>query len=70
MHYQIENVQDKLIRVVRGTIYDVAVDLENHPQFWQMVWSNHQNKAFCARGFHTRVTSKEAEVLYKTIKFL
>ena len=76
MHYQIENVQDKLIRVVRGTIYDVAVDLrKSSPNFgkWFGVTISARNKKqlFVPKGFAHGfiVTSKEAEVLYKTTSF-
>ena len=75
MHYQIENVQDKLIRVVRGTIYDVAVDLrKSSPNFgkWAGVTISARNKSsFVPKGFAHGfiVTSKEAEVLYKTTSF-
>ena len=32
MHYQLQQPQGKLIRVVRGEIYDVVVDIRNHPE--------------------------------------
>lgn len=38
LHYQIKQPQGKLVRVVQGTVYDVAVDLRRHsPRFGQWV---------------------------------
>ncbi|MCB2178762.1 dTDP-4-dehydrorhamnose 3,5-epimerase [bacterium] len=38
LHYQIEHPQGKLVRVVRGAVYDVAVDLrKSSPTFGQYV---------------------------------
>lgn len=73
LHYQIRQPQGKLLRVVAGEIFDVAVDIRRHsPTFGQ--WVGHylsaENKrmiwvpAGFAHGFY--VTSPEAEVLYKT----
>jgi dTDP-4-dehydrorhamnose 3,5-epimerase len=76
LHYQTQQTQGKLVRVIAGEIYDVAVDLrqtsstfgqifgllldaEKHQQLWVP-------KGF-AHGFV--VTSKEAQVLYKTTDY-
>src|SRR4051812_5530025 len=38
LHYQVQNTQGKLVRAVRGTIYDVAVDLRrSSPHFGRWV---------------------------------
>ena len=76
LHYQIEKPQGKLIRVLSGAIWDVAVDLRrSSPTFGQwagfllsakpleMLWIP---EGF-AHGF--LVLSESAEVLYKTTDF-
>ena len=73
LHYQIRQAQGKLVRVVVGEIFDVAVDIRrSSPTFRQ--WVGHylsaENKKILwipegfAHGFY--VTSLEAEVVYKT----
>jgi dTDP-4-dehydrorhamnose 3,5-epimerase len=72
LHYQTENTQGKLVRVVSGEVYDVAVDIrKNSPTFGQWVGvylSGENKKQFWvpegfAHGFY--VTSDSAEFLYK-----
>ena len=72
LHYQIHQAQGKLVRVIAGEIFDVAVDIRKHsPTFGQWVgdYLSAENKrmlwvpAGFAHGFY--VTSPEAEVLYK-----
>lgn len=76
LHYQIQQAQGKLIRVVSGEIFDVAVDIRrSSPTFGQ--WVGHflsaENKQQLwvpmgfAHGF--LVVSAMAEVLYKTTDF-
>ena len=57
LHFQLgDNPQDKLVRCVRGAIYDVAVDLRpNSPTYkqWEAVrlTSNERNMLFIPKGF-------------------
>lgn len=73
MHFQHTAPQGKLISVIRGEIYDVAVDVRRHSASfgrWQaVVLSEHQPQqlwlpAGFAHGF--LVLSDVADVLYKT----
>jgi dTDP-4-dehydrorhamnose 3,5-epimerase len=80
LHYQLQNPQGKLVRVLSGHIWDVAVDLRRaSPTFgrWEGFHLQSQNavgemqllwipEGF-AHGF--MVLSKSAEVLYKTTQF-
>lgn len=72
LHYQTENTQGKLVRVVSGEVYDVAVDMrQDSPTFgqWVGVLLSAENKRQLwvpegfAHGFY--VTSEEAEFVYK-----
>ena len=76
MHYQIRQPQGKLVRVVIGEIFDVAVDLrKSSPTFgeWVGVYLSAENKKQIyvppgfAHGFY--VMSEWAEVLYKTTDY-
>jgi dTDP-4-dehydrorhamnose 3,5-epimerase len=76
LHYQIRQPQGKLIRVISGEIFDVAVDIRrNSPTFgkWVGDYLSAANKkmlwvpAGFAHGFY--VTSSDAEVLYKTTDY-
>jgi dTDP-4-dehydrorhamnose 3,5-epimerase len=76
LHYQIQQPQGKLIRIVSGTVFDVAVDLRKSSQtFGQWVGTNltAENKRQLwipigfAHGF--LVLSEYAEVLYKTTNY-
>jgi len=72
LHYQIEQTQGKLVRVVSGAVFDVAVDMrEQSPTFgkWVGVELSAENKRQlwvpegCAHGFY--VTTESAEFVYK-----
>ena len=76
LHYQIQHPQGKLVRVVAGEIFDVAVDLRTKsPTFgrWHGVTLSADNKRMLwvppgmAHGFY--VLSSNAQVLYKTTDF-
>jgi dTDP-4-dehydrorhamnose 3,5-epimerase len=76
LHYQIQRPQGKLIRVIRGEIFDVAVDIRKpSPRFgkWAGELISAQNKRQMwipvgfAHGF--LVLSDTAEVLYKTTDY-
>ena len=76
LHYQIQQAQGKLVRVVRGSVFDVAVDLrKGSPTFgkWEGVeLSEENNRQFWippgfAHGF--LVTSESADFLYKTTDY-
>ncbi|OBU38456.1 dTDP-4-dehydrorhamnose 3,5-epimerase [Photobacterium phosphoreum] len=72
LHYQTENTQGKLVRVVSGEVFDVAVDIrKDSPTFgkWVGVYLSAENKRQLwipegfAHGFY--VISDEAEFVYK-----
>lgn len=72
LHFQINHPQSKLVRVVKGEVFDVAVDLrEGSPTYgkWEGVVLSAENKRqfFIPRGFAHGflVLSDEAEFTYK-----
>ena len=76
LHYQIKQAQAKLVRVIVGEIFDVAVDIrKSSPTFGKVVTVtlSAENKQTLwvptgfAHGFY--VTSEHAEVIYKTTDF-
>ncbi|WP_135445143.1 dTDP-4-dehydrorhamnose 3,5-epimerase [Vibrio tasmaniensis] len=76
LHYQTENTQGKLVRVVSGEVFDVAVDIRRgSPTFGQWVgeYLSAENKRQLwvpegfAHGFY--VTSEEAEFVYKCTEY-
>lgn len=76
LHYQIQQPQGKLIRVVMGEIFDVAIDLRKHsPTFGQWVGyrisADRQNQVWVPPGFAHGflVISDIAEVIYKTTDY-
>jgi dTDP-4-dehydrorhamnose 3,5-epimerase len=76
LHYQIQHPQGKLVRVILGEVFDVAVDIrKNSPNFgqWAGAYLSSTNKSMLwvppgfAHGFY--VTNPEAEVLYKATDY-
>jgi dTDP-4-dehydrorhamnose 3,5-epimerase len=76
LHYQIRQPQGKLIRVVRGEIFDVSVDLRKRSATfgrWAAFNLSEENRLQVwvppgfAHGFY--VLSDEADVIYKTTEF-
>jgi dTDP-4-dehydrorhamnose 3,5-epimerase len=76
LHYQIKQPQGKLVRVVQGEVFDVAVDLRKSSQTfgqWVGVHLSAENKRQLwvpegfAHGFV--VVSEVAEFLYKTTDY-
>jgi dTDP-4-dehydrorhamnose 3,5-epimerase len=76
LHYQVGRPQGKLLRVVAGEVFDVAVDLRRHSdtfgRWCGVVLSAHNRRQLWippgfAHGF--AVTSGAAEVLYKTTEY-
>lgn len=72
MHFQVKHPQDKLLSVLRGEIYDVAVDIRKDSKTygkWFGIRLSDENKkqVFIPKGFAHGylVLSKEAEILYK-----
>ncbi len=76
LHFQINYPQDKLVRVIKGEVYDVAVDLrKGSPTFgqWKGVLLSEENKKqfFVPKGFAHGflVLSDYAEFCYKVTDF-
>lgn len=76
LHFQKEHPQGKLVRVIRGTVFDVAVDLRqgsaSYGQWYGVELSAENKKQFYisegfAHGF--LVLSEEAEFCYKVTDF-
>ena len=76
LHYQIQKPQGKLVRVIRGEVFDVAVDLRrSSPHFgkWIGITLSAANRTQLwipegfAHGFYVR--SETAEFLYKTTDY-
>jgi dTDP-4-dehydrorhamnose 3,5-epimerase len=76
LHYQIQQPQGKLVRVVAGTVFDVAVDLrKSSPTFGQWVGeilsADNKRQLWVPEGFGHGfvVLSDSAEFLYKTTEY-
>ena len=76
LHYQIKQPQGKLVRVVRGTVFDVVVDIRrSSPSFGQWVGmelsADNKRMFWIPEGFAHGflVMSESAEFLYKTTDY-
>jgi len=76
LHYQIQQPQGKLVRVVNGEVFDVAVDLRRQsPTFGQWVGAHlsaeNKQQLWVPEGFAHGflVLSEMAEFLYKTTDY-
>jgi dTDP-4-dehydrorhamnose 3,5-epimerase len=76
LHYQVGQPQGKLVRVVRGAVFDVAVDIRpaspTFGQWFGLELSEENHRQLCvppglAHGF--LVLSDSAEFLYKTTDY-
>ena len=76
LHYQVGTPQGKLVRVTRGSVYDVAVDIRKSSPFfgkWFGVELTEENQRILwvppgfAHGFY--VTSEEADFQYKCTEY-
>jgi dTDP-4-dehydrorhamnose 3,5-epimerase len=72
LHYQLENPQGKLVRVTRGAVFDVAVDIRrSSPSFGQWVGAElsdtNQQMLYIPPGFAHGflVLSQQADFCYK-----
>jgi len=76
LHYQVRQPQGKLVRVVQGEVFDVAVDLrQSSPTFGQWVGqilsAEYRRQLWVPEGFAHGfvVLSETAELLYKTTDY-
>lgn len=76
LHYQIQQPQGKLVRVVQGEVFDVAVDIrKSSPTFGQWVGetlsAENKRQMWVPEGFAHGfvVLSDTAEFLYKTTNY-
>jgi dTDP-4-dehydrorhamnose 3,5-epimerase len=76
LHYQIQQPQGKLVRVVAGEVFDVAVDIrKKSPTFGRWVGvvlsADNKRQLWIPEGFAHGfvVTSPSAEFLYKTTNY-
>lgn len=76
LHYQTQHTQGKLVRVIAGEVYDVAVDMrKNSPTFGKHVGvllnSNNKRQLWVPEGFAHGfyVTTESAEFVYKCTNY-
>jgi len=76
LHFQVQQAQGKLVRVVRGSVFDVAVDIRKHSETFgkwvgvELTEDNHRQlwvPPGLAHGF--LVLSDTADFLYKTTDY-
>jgi len=75
LHYQIKHPQGKLVRCIRGTVYDVIVDLRKSSETFGQWYGVELNRPEVqlwvppgfAHGFYTR--SETAQITYKTTDY-
>ena len=72
LHFQFKNPQDKLVRVTKWAVYDVAVDIrKNSPTYWKYFWivlsEKNKKQLFIPKWFAHWFLSPEddTEFLYK-----
>ncbi len=76
LHYQLEQMQGKLVRVTRGAVFDVAVDIrQSSPTFGKWIGvelsAENRKQMWIPEGFAHGflVLSDDAEFLYKTTDY-
>ncbi len=76
LHYQIRQPQGKLVRVVQGEVFDVALDLRKSSKTFgqwvgEILSSDNKRQLWIPEGFAHGfiVTSEYAELLYKTTDY-
>lgn len=76
LHYQIKHPQGKLVRVLSGVVFDVAVDLRRDSAFFgkyvsRVLTAENHEQMWMPPGFAHGflVLSERAEILYKTTDF-
>lgn len=72
LHFQTQHTQAKLVRVISGSVYDVALDLrKDSPTFWKWFWvvlsAENKKQFFIPKGFaHGFLTLEDdTEFVYK-----
>ena len=76
LHFQTINTQSKLVRVISGSVYDVAVDLrKGSPTYWKWIWeilsAENKKQLFIPQWFaHWFLTLEDnTEFVYKCDDF-
>lgn len=76
LHYQVQQPQGKLVRVIRGEVFDVSINLiKGHPQFGQYAGvhlsAENRKQLWIPPGFAHGflVLSEVADFLYKTTDY-